>query len=523
MATQINKSLLRINPLSESIYGEFSLLSEDDAILFASIQNEGILEPLIVTKSHLVISGNRRLRVAICLNEIELVPIIYSDIEDAKVTEYLFIQYNQQRRKNIIQVSREFELIREHFGIKQGVKKLEKSEKCKIVQQTLLDENDTSQTTVKRVLRAKRIKTTLEKNLKNNKNWTDEDSWRWLNKQHRIRKKEVNTILNSLVEEKNEFSNSQNSEKKELLNNDFIHIIHGDSSDMSDFLDDKQVDCIPNSPPYFGAVRTYIQDDMFVKSSTKGLIQTGHEETVEEYIENLMKTYRECKRVLKDTGSIFINIADKIEDGVIMNVPFHIIEAMKKEGLMCVQTIVWYKINPQPISSNSFQPSMEYILHFVKQKEYKWIENWYESADEFLGNVTYADSGNNKRFRNVMIYYPPNPNSSDIPMCQGLFQTTVHNNKYLVKLLKSKGYELQHNALFPLEVPMICVLSTTEPGDTVLDVFGGISSTGLIAYSNGCKYYGVDKSKVYSTKASIRMEEFLKNNPYIVNNSSSSE
>ena len=520
MVTQINKSLLKLNPLSESIYGEFSLLSEDDAILFASIKNEGILEPLIVTKSYLVISGNRRLRVANFLNEIENVPIIYSEIEDDDVTEYHFIQYNQQRVKSLIQVAREFEMIRNHYKIKQGVKS-QNSTISKTAQKTLIGDNDTSETTIKRILRAKNTKTSIETSFNNNKSWTDEDSWKWLNKQHNIRKKEVNSILKSLIDEKGELSNNQNSKNKELLNNDFIHIIHGDSSDMSDFLDDNQVDCIPNSPPYFGAVRTYNQDDMLVKSSTKGLIQTGHEDTVDEYIENLMKTYRECNRVLKDTGSIFINVADTMQDGFLMNIPFHIIEAMKKEGLYLAQTIIWYKINPQPINSNSFQPSMEYVLHFAKQKSYKWKEDWYDSADEFLGNVTYAEGGKSRRFRNVMIYFPPNSNSSDIPMCQGLFQTTVHNNKFLVKLLKSKGYELQHNALFPLEVPMICVLSTTEPGDTILDVFGGMSTTGLIAYANGCKYYGVDKSKVYSTKASIRMEEFLKNNPHIVNNSSS--
>ena len=69
--TQVNKSLLKLNPLSESIYGEFSLLNDSDYLLLMSIKNEGILEPLIVTKSHLVISGNRRLLVANSINEIE--------------------------------------------------------------------------------------------------------------------------------------------------------------------------------------------------------------------------------------------------------------------------------------------------------------------------------------------------------------------------------------------------------------------------------------------------------------------
>ena len=117
-----------------------------------------------------------------------------------------------------------------------------------------------------------------------------------------------------------------------------------------------------------------------------------------------------------------------------------------------------------------------------------------------------------------MIYYPPNPQDQDIHMCQGLLQTTSVNNHYLVKLLKSYGYDLQHNALFPLEVPMVCILSTTKPGDTILDVYGGMSTTGLIAIANRCKYYGVDRSKVYSAQASIRIEDFLSNNPHLIKN-----
>jgi DNA modification methylase len=512
----INKSLLKHNSLSESIYGEFSLLNENDALLFASIKLDGILEPLIITKSHLVISGNRRLKIANFLVEIENVPVVYSEIEDDKITEFLLIQHNQQRTKNIIQVAREFELIRKHFGVKQGTKNVEASEMSRIAQETLISENNTSQSTIKRILKAKNTKTIIERDFKENENWTDEESWKWLFKQNKVRKKEVYSILQSIVSEHSELNNNVLADNQVLLNNDSIHIIHGDSSDLSKILMDEQVDCIPNSPPYYGAVRTYTQDDMLVKNSTKGIKQTGHERTVEEYIENLMRTYRECKRVLKKSGSIFINVADTIEDGVIMNIPFLIIEAMKKEGMFCVQTIIWYKINPQPINSNSFQPSMEYVLHFTKQKEYKWRENWFGKEDEFLGNITHGDIGANRRFRNVMIYYPTNSMSSDIPMYQGLFQTTSINNHYLVKLLRSKGYELQHNALFPIEVPMICILSTTDPGDIVLDVYGGMSTTGLIAYAHGCKYYGVDKSKVYSAKATLRMEDFLKNNPHLV-------
>jgi DNA modification methylase len=135
---------------------------------------------------------------------------------------------------------------------------------------------------------------------------------------------------------------------------------------LKDVLADESVDCIPNSPPYFGAVRTYTEDGKNVKKSKKGISQTGHEDSVDDYVKNLMETYVECNRVLKPKGSIFVNVADTFKDGEIQNVPFKIIEAMKGIGLKCVQTIIWYKVNPQPVTIKAFQPTMEYILHFVK-------------------------------------------------------------------------------------------------------------------------------------------------------------
>ncbi len=517
----MDKTKLKMNYLSFEIYGEFSFLKEDDASLFASIQNEGILEPLVITPNNLVVSGNRRLTVALSLPNIKEVPVVISDIRDNMVNEYLTMQYNQQRVKNIIQIAREFELIRKHFGVKQGNKDSDATKASKAAQETLLSESKASESTVKRVLRIKKIKTSLERELRGNSNWTEDDSWKWMIKQHSERKKEINSILTSVIEQHAEVNNAILAESQPLYNSERVHIIHGDSSDLSKVLDDDQVDCIPNSPPYYGAVRTYIQDDINVKESKKGLIQTGHEETVDEYVENLMKTYKECKRVLKNSGSIYINVAETIKEGEVQNVPGRIIEAMKKMNLFCVQNIIWYKINPVYQDGKYFQPSMEYILHFVKdKKEYNWYDDWFRSEDEFLGDITYGDKEKKRQFRNVMIYYPPNPKSENIPMYQGMLQTTVVNNNFLVKLLKSKGYELQHNALYPLEVPMVCILSTTKPGDTILDVFGGMSTTGLIAIANGCKYYGVDRSKVYSAKASIRIEEFLKDNPHLALNKS---
>jgi len=516
--TLINKNELRPNEFSERIYGSFSLLNEDDASLFASIENEGILEPIVITKTNLVLSGNRRLKVALSLTTISKVPVVYSDLDEHEFDEYTFLQFNQQRIKNIIQIAREYELIRERYKTKQGVKDKERVLAKEQAHKTLLDDNNiTSETTIKRVLKAKRLKSELEKDYNNNKEWNDDKSWGWLFEQHRIRKKEVNSILKFVEEQVAEIKNYEVSNSVQLLQNERIHLIHGDSSDLSKYLNDEQVDCIPNSPPYFGAVRTYLQDDKKVKSSNSDLDQLGHEDDVDIYLENLMKIYRECKRVLKRSGSIFVNISDTRVDGVMMNINGKLIELMKKEGLSYIQTITWFKINPLYQSRKAFQPSMEYILHFVKDvKEYNWYDDWFGNEDEFLGNITYGDKDKKRLFRNTMIYYPSVSEDGNIPLCQGLLQTHTVNNHYLSRLLKEKGYELQHQALFPLEVPFVCLMSTTRPNDTVLDVFSGMATTGLVSIANDCIYYGVDKSEVYSKKASIRIQDLLDNNPHLV-------
>lgn len=512
---EVHKDSLRLNQLSLDFYGEFSILKLDDAQLLKSIENEGILEPLVVTKNNLVISGNRRLFVARCIPSITQVPVIYSDLKDSEIDELTIIKFNQQRVKNIIQLAREYEQIRISYGVKQGVKNKELSDKSKLAQETILKEAGISKSTISRVLQSYKLKIKIEIELLDNNEWTDKNTWAWLIEQNVVRKVEINTILKSLQNQSDEIINEKRAADYELYEDDFIHIIHGDSSNLKDVLGDESVDCIPNSPPYFGAVRTYTEDGKNVKKSKKGIKQTGHENSVDDYISNLMETYVECKRVLKQKGSIFVNVADTIKDGEIQNVPFKIIEAMKAIGLKCVQTIIWYKVNPQPVTVKAFQPTMEYILHFVKTIEYKWIENWFASDDEFLGDIVHGDASKKRRFRNVLMYTPPSIDENNLPLTQGLLKTTSVNNNYLVKLLKANGMELQHNALFPLEVPFICIKSTTEPNDTVLDVFGGMSTTGLAAIVNKCSYYGVDRSRVYSVNASIRIRDFLNQHPHL--------
>src|SRR2546430_826127 len=80
------------------------------------------------------------------------------------------------------------------------------------------------------------------------------------------------------------------------------------------------VDCIVTSPPYFG------QRDYGVAG------QIGTEETPEEYIERLTLIFREAKRLLKRTGSLWLNLGDKYDNLHMLGLPWRLALSLKADG-----------------------------------------------------------------------------------------------------------------------------------------------------------------------------------------------
>src|SRR3990172_9589636 len=80
-------------------------------------------------------------------------------------------------------------------------------------------------------------------------------------------------------------------------------IIQGDALEVLKSLSSENIDCVVTSPPYF-QLRDY---------GVKG--QQGLEKTPEEYIENLCKVFDSVKRVMKKTGTLFVNLGDTYYGG----------------------------------------------------------------------------------------------------------------------------------------------------------------------------------------------------------------
>ena len=137
-------------------------------------------------------------------------------------------------------------------------------------------------------------------------------------------------------------------------------------------LDANSVDMCVTSPPYWG-LRDYKTDG-----------QLGLEPTFHQYLEHLIEIFAEVKRVIKKTGSIWVNIGDSYNDNKSLSgIPERFAIRMTDElGLIRRNTIIWHKPNCMPSSARDrFTVDFEYIYFFSKSPRYHF-ETQYEPLIE---------------------------------------------------------------------------------------------------------------------------------------------
>jgi len=153
---------------------------------------------------------------------------------------------------------------------------------------------------------------------------------------------------------------------------------------------DQYVECCITSPPYFG-LRDY------------GMAgQIGLEETPEAYVEKMVAVFREVRRVLKDDGTLWLNLGDsyasntkgsggpsskqdsnagsrynprKFNHGVkekdLMGIPWMVAFALRADGWYLRQDIIWHKPNPMPESvTDRCTKAHEYVFLMSKSAKY---------------------------------------------------------------------------------------------------------------------------------------------------------
>lgn len=272
-------------------------------------------------------------------------------------------------------------------------------------------------------------------------------------------------------------------------------ILQGDALEELRKLPDKCCSVCVTSPPYYNA-RDYGAAD-----------QLGTESSPEEYTRKLVEAFREVARVLKDDGTLWLNIGDSyarhIEDGGIkrkdlIGIPWLLALALRSDGWYLRADIIWNKPNAMPESAKDRPArSHEYVFLLSKAAAYYYdAEAVKELAVGYDPKKPGRKRGNAKTFRGGTAYTHDQAKANSAEVDRGSHglrrNETGKRNRRDVWTIATRPYKGAHLSTFPEELAKICILAGSKPGDTVLDPFSGSGTTGAAALKEGRNYIGIE-------------------------------
>jgi len=242
-----------------------------------------------------------------------------------------------------------------------------------------------------------------------------------------------------------------------------IKILQGNCLETLSSLEENSVNTCVTSPPYWG-LRDYGTDD-----------QLGQEETPEKFVESLVNVFREVRRVLRDDGTVWLNLGDSyLSNKQLGGIPWRVAFALQADGWYLRQDIIWHKLNLMPESvTDRCTKAHEYIFLLSKSPKYYYD---YEAIKEKLSNplrTNFASGG-------IKISKNKNRNDQDLHQRSKnmIFET---RNKRSVWTVTTKPYSEAHFATYPHDLIIPCILAGCPEGGTVLDPFGGSGTTAQVA------------------------------------------
>ena len=213
----------------------------------------------------------------------------------------------------------------------------------------------------------------------------------------------------------------------------------------------------------------------------------GTETTSEEFIVNLSEHLRDCKRVLNNRGSFFLNLGDTFYNGNLQNVPHRVVIKLQEQGWILRNTIIWSKTNPKPSSSKSnLTPSYEFIFHLTKSMEYDYYPTLTKLSGKTKPSLPPRHRSVNGEYSNSISPYLPNIKGKNMGdyWNEDIVRTSVANQKLDI--------EGEHPAPFPKEIITLPILQTSKEFELVLDPFMGSGTTGRVCDKLNRSFVGYD-------------------------------
>ena len=274
-------------------------------------------------------------------------------------------------------------------------------------------------------------------------------------------------------------------------------------------LPDKSVNTCITSPPYYG-LRDYGCDG-----------QIGLEETPESYVQKMVEVFREVKRVLRDDGTLWLNLGDsyagsvgQLDNGLakykqpsrpnaiglkpkdLIGIPWRVAFALQANGWYLRQDIIWHKPNPMPESvTDRCTKAHEDIFLLSKSPKYYFDNEAIKIPVKQEWGTRDRTSG---KYHNDGTGLSPH---------SGLEKSYTKANKRSVWSVTTKPFKGAHFATYPEDLIVPCVLAGCVEGGLVLDPFMGAGTTALVSKKLGRNYVGFELNHEYRNIAIKRIEK----------------
>lgn len=333
-------------------------------------------------------------------------------------------------------------------------------------------------------------------------------------------------------------------------------LVTGDAEYRLREFPDACVDCIITSPPYW-------QQRDYAVSNDLDATLIGNEASLQAYIERLMGVFDQLQRVLKPSGSFWLNIGDKYVDKNLLGIPWRVVIAMQERGWLVRNDVIWEKMKGAQPVKDRLRNNYEHFFHLVKHKRYYFdadcIRIKPRLAPQITDDVTISATGvSGKKYRHQIINSPHLSETErqnalnaldevldrirqgevvDFRMTIRGEQRTLHGSSerlsgrareleergFFIMQSYAKGYlpadvwriapedevknrHANHYAVFPTELLRVPITSTCPPDGLVLDPFMGVGSTLLAALSHHRRCIGIDISQDYVDAATERIQ-----------------
>ncbi|HEY9707375.1 MAG TPA: site-specific DNA-methyltransferase [Oculatellaceae cyanobacterium] len=316
--------------------------------------------------------------------------------------------------------------------------------------------------------------------------------------------------------------------------------LEADTYELLQLVPDNCIDCVITSPPYWRH-RAYANGGI------------GLEEKWEDYIDKLLLIFREIKRILKPSGSFWLNIGDAYQNKSLVGIPWRIaLQMTDRQGWILRNSVVWNKVKGAPDNAkDKLRNVYEPFFHFVKTSHYFYdvdaIRTKPRQAKVINGAVISATGVSGVRYRRQIELSTALSNSEQINALKALDevleevragkisdfrmiirgqQRTTHSDSSKVsgraRELAEKGFYFLryhpngskpsdvwdilpedtqkrkfHFAPYPEDLCKIPILATCPQSGIVLDPFMGTGTTSLVAYQLQRKSIGIDVAGEY--------------------------